>query len=364
VSPYDLGVPGGVQGQVLGLAAALAGGGDDVLVIGPGPTATWPHTTRGLRCWSAGPSVGIRANGSVAPIARSPLASTRARQTLARFGPRVVHVHEPFVPGPAWAATRPGSARLVVTFHRAEAGLGYRLAGPLLRPALERADQLVAVSEAARATLQSVVGPLARGVTIVPNAVDLSRAIAARRSPVDAAGPTVVFVGRHERRKGLEVLLDAFARLEGSPTLRIVGDGPLRRPLEAAHGGSEPGGPRVVFLGRLDADETAREMAGADVLVAPSLGGESFGVVLLEAMASGTAVIASDLPGYRLAGGDAARYVAPGDPVELAQVLGTLLAAHEERSELTSRGEARAAEHGLEGLASAYRRLYQAVLAS
>lgn len=361
VAPYDLAVPGGVQAQVLGLARALSTAGDQVLVVAPGHPSRWPLGepigAAGARIATAGagPTLVVPVNGSRAPVARSPLAGVRTRAALAAFAPDVVHVHEPFVPGPALAAARTGLAPVVGTFHRAGADRAYRLLGPAFASLARRLAARVAVSEAARATLESVVGALWAGVEILPNAVDLARAAEARADPFPSPGTTVVFVGRHERRKGLEVLLEAFSLLEGEASLWVVGDGPLRRELEARHAGA-----RICFLGRLGDREADRRVAGADVLVAPSLGGESFGVVLLEAMAAGTAVIASDLPGYRLAGGDAARYVPPGSPTALAAGIGELLADRAAREGLAAEGLARASGHGFEALAARYRLRYQA----
>lgn len=362
VAPYDLGVPGGVQGQVLGLARALAGTGDDVLVVAPGDPARWlGRPVDGVRLTGTGAVVSVPANGARAPIAASPLAGRRTLAALARFGPDVVHVHEPLVPGPAAAALRRSVAPVVATFHRAGAGAGYRLLGPVARPLVGRAAALVAVSEAARQTLCAVVGPSAERAEIVPNGVDLDRFDRARRRARRGPGLRVVFVGRLERRKGAEVLLAAVpllrAATEPDPGLAVVvvGDGPLRPRLEAG----APAG--VAFRGRLDDEALADEVAAADVLVAPSLEGESFGVVLLEAMAAGTAVVAADLPGYRLAAGAAARFVAPGDPAALARALGALLADDDARAALVARGLAQAATSGFGALAEAYRGRYRRV---
>jgi phosphatidylinositol alpha-mannosyltransferase len=273
VAPYDLGVPGGVQGQVLGLARALAGTGDDVLVVAPGDPARWlGRPVDGVRLTGTGAVVSVPANGARAPIAASPLAGRRTLAALARFGPDVVHVHEPLVPGPAAAALRRSVAPVVATFHRAGAGAGYRLLGPVARPLVGRAAALVAVSEAARQTLCAVVGPSAERAEIVPNGVDLDRFDRARRRARRGPGLRVVFVGRLERRKGAEVLLAAVpllrAATEPDPGLAVVvvGDGPLRPRLEA-------GAPaRVTFRGRLDDEALADEVAAADAPRAQRLG--------------------------------------------------------------------------------------------
>lgn len=358
VAPYDLGLPGGVQLQVLGLARALAAGGDDVLVVAPGSPERWTigasPAAGVVAAEGVGWSIAVPANGSRAPVAVSPRAGARTRAALARFRPDVVHVHEPFVPGPALAAARARVAPVVATFHRGGVGWSYRCLGPVLAAVADGAMCLVAASEEALATLEAVVGP-GRAVEVLANAVDLGRAGAARHDPCPADRPTVAFVGRHERRKGLEVLLEALRSMDERPDAWIVGDGPLRAGLEARYGGNG-----TAFLGRADDATAARRVAGADVFVAPSLGGESFGVVLLEAMAAGTAVVASDLAGYRLAAGDAARYVPAGDPDCLAGALAELLADGPGRAALVERGLERAAGYGFEAVAGAYRERYLA----
>lgn len=358
VAPYDLGAPGGVQGQVLGLARALASIGDEVLVVAPGQPTTWlgDPAGGGVRVAGTGAVVAVPANGSRAPLAASPLAGRRALAALADFAPEVVHVHEPFVPGPALAATRGARAPVVATFHRAGAGAGYRIAGLLLRPLARRPALLVAVSEAARSTLCQVIGRVADDAEVVANAVDLERFARAKARARPCGRRRIVFVGRLERRKGVEVLLEALRRLPAPVEVVVVGDGPLRGRLTAA----APEGVR--FAGRLEDEAMADEVASADVLVAPSLEGESFGVVLLEAMAAGTAVVASDLPGYRLAAGDAARLVPPGDAAALAAALAGLFADPKARARLVAGGLERAATAGFTAQATAYRERYERLL--
>ncbi|HLI15687.1 MAG TPA: glycosyltransferase family 4 protein [Acidimicrobiales bacterium] len=352
VAPYDLAVPGGVQAQVLGLARALVGLGAEAAVLAPGTPG--PRSAAGLRLEGAGRSLALPANGSRAPVALGPGALARTRRFLASFDPDVVHVHEPFVPGPALASLIVARVPVVATFHRAGAGAGYRLAGLALRRLLGRLDDVVAVSEAARETLLAVVGPGAGRCSIEPNGVDLERFVAA--VPAARAAPVVCFVGRHEQRKGLAVLLEAFASLEIEARCWVVGTGPLSAPLRARYGAD----PRVEWLGVLGDAELASHLAAADVLAAPSLGGESFGVVLLEAMAAGAAVVASDLPGYRDAAGDAACYVPPGDARCLAAALRSLLTDRSRREHLVAAGHRRVAPRGFPALAQRYLARYEA----
>lgn len=321
VSPYDMDVPGGVQSHVAHLAAELRRGGDEVRVIAPGERA------RGDRVVVGG-SVRVPFNDSVAPIALDPRVVRRTREALTTFAPDVVHVHEPAVPWVALAASTAGVAPTVGTYHAwSDSARVYRTARPVLRRVARRLDALVAVSEAACEYHSGALGIPERAFRIIPNAVDVDRFANAQPIPGELP-PTLLFVGRLERRKGLEQLIRALLILKPErPDVRllIVGEGPERDRCQAM----VPARIRsdVVFLGRVDADDLPRFYKSADLFVSPALGGESFGIVLLEAMAAGTAVVASDIPGYRsvLRHELHGRLVPPGDPRALAEAIGTLL---------------------------------------
>src|SRR5437763_1751588 len=177
-----------------------------------------------------------------------------------------------------------------------------------------------------------------------------------KTTPAPTTAPTIFFVGRHEPRKGLAVLLDALAYLPSDIAVWIGGDGPETETLMARAGDD----PRVEWLGRLDDEQVARRLAGADVFCAPSLHGESFGVVLLEAMAAQTPIVASDLPGYRnvARAGQDALLVPPGDSQALARALLDVLERPTMAESLVASGEARAAEFSMDTLAERYLDLY------
>jgi len=360
VCPYALSVPGGVQGQVISIASALAALGCEVAVVAPDDVDSRARggladdlARSGIVVVPAGRTVAVRANGSLAPVALSPVGVRGALRAVRAWRPDVVHVHEPLVPAVAISAVLARIAPAIGTFHRAGAGRLYRAARPLARACLARLDDVVAVSAAARDTLLAVAGAGASRCAIVPNGVATSRFEAAE--PWPSSGPTVVFVGRHEPRKGVSVLLEALDSLPGSTRVWLVGDGPETASLRARFGAD----PRVEWCGRIDDGALARRLSGADVLVAPSLSGESFGVVLLEAMAAGTAVVASDLPGYRMAAGDAARYVPPGDALALGRALRVLLEDADARRSLVAAGRARAATCSVDQVARAYLARYE-----
>jgi phosphatidyl-myo-inositol alpha-mannosyltransferase len=321
VSPYDLTVPGGVQSHVVHLATALRALGDEVELVGPG---TGGH--HGI-----GGSVKVPFNGSVAPIALAPTAARRTRQVLRDLAPDVVHVHEPLVPWAGLASVRADVAPVVGTFHAwSRSARTYRLVRPLGRAVLGRLAAAVAVSEAAASFHAGALGVPRNRFRIIPNGVDVARfADAAPFEDLRTDGrPTLLFVGRLERRKGLEPLVRAFTLLKTArPDLRllVVGDGPERERCQALLP------PRlssdVVFLGRVEQDDLPRYFASCDLYVSPALGGESFGIVLLEAMAAGMAIVASDIPGYRSVARDAVEvsFAPPGDPSALAEAIGALL---------------------------------------
>ncbi|HYA67321.1 MAG TPA: glycosyltransferase family 4 protein [Acidimicrobiales bacterium] len=322
--PYSLSRPGGVQGQVLALARTLRARDHHAVVLAPGDEeAAALAASVGLdeeALVVLGRSVSLPANGSVAPVALWPGAAARAVRAVRNGAFDVVHLHEPLAPGPGYALLGLCREAKVGTFHRAGGSAAYRWLGPLARRAAARLAVRCAVSAEARATAHDALGG---SYELVANAVETERFAGAEPwAPGDAAGPIVMFVGRHEERKGLGVLLEAFERVapsaSGGPTLWVAGRGPETDELRRRFGSSR----RVVWLGAVPDAELASRLRRADVLCAPSLRGESFGVVLLEAMAARTAIVASALPGYEAVAGDDATLVAPGDAGALAEALG------------------------------------------
>ena len=347
LSPYSLSRPGGVQGQVLGLARALRSLGHQVTVVGPGeldPLESDPVEASGGSdhpdVFVMGRPTGLRSNGSVAPVTVSPGAALRAERFVRFGGFDVLHVHEPLAPVAAYGFVARASVPMVGTYHRAGVSRWVPLLKPLVYLVGSRLQVRVAVSEAARDTaMRSSKGEY----EVLYNGVDMERF--ARAEPVPSDRPTVLFLGRHETRKGLSVLLDAFALLERPAVLWVVGDGPQSEVQHRRH----PESDSVKWLGTLNEEEVTARLLGADVLCAPSLRGESFGMVVLEGMAARCAVVASDLPGYRSAAGGHAVLVPPGDVGALSRALGVALADVVEKSGRSSPEALKAAEVHADG---------------
>lgn len=334
VCPYSLDVPGGAQNHVRDLAAALEQRGYHVGVLAPGEDSSGlpPYVT------TVGRAVPVPYNGSVARLSFGPRVAARTRRWLAEGRFDVLHVHEPSVPSVSLLALWAAECPVVATFHTANSrSRTMSSAAALLRPAMEKISARIAVSEAARSTL---VQHLGGEPVVIPNGLDCASFAAANPRPVwQGPGPTLAFLGRtDEPRKGLSVLLDALP-----PLLRQHPDARL---LVAGRGSGEifdaldPASRRAVtYLGQVTDLDRARLLASVWVYVAPQTGGESFGIVLAEAMAAGAAVVASDLPPFRAVLGDG-RYgelFATGDSADAARVIGRLIGSDDARAALRRR---------------------------
>jgi len=347
VCPYSLSIPGGVQAQVLALARELRRGGHEVRVLGPcdGPPPESFVTP-------LGDSLPTSANGSVAPLAPDPSAVLRTVRAIRDEAFDVLHVHEPLAPGPAITTVTLHAAPTVGTFHAAGRSTSYRMLGPMLRRLLERIDRKVVVSKDALALVR---GHLGGEYQMLFNGVETSEIAAV--APRDTDGrPSIFFLGRHEERKGLGVLLAALEQLPDDVVCWVGGEGPDTASLRARFGHDR----RIEWLGRISEDDKLARLRGATVFCAPSLHGESFGVVLIEAMAAGTPVVASSLDGYRNVATDAvdALLVEPGDDRALAEALRRVMADAALAAELVAAGSRRADDFAMSKLAAAYVEIY------
>ncbi len=294
VCPYDLRAHGGVQAQVLGLARWLTQAGHEAYVLAPGVLSEDRLTEAGItadRISSTGGSVAVPYNGSVARIACGPISSLRVRRWLAQTDLDVLHVHEPITPSASALAIRAADVPVVATFHSATPGsLGLAAAGRLFGETIARIDEGIAVSSTAAAVVERHLGLHPR---VIGNGIRLGDFHLAGSLGRWRGGdrPRVTFVGRlRERRKGLAVLLaavDDIVREHHDVEICIAGAGvPV------------PAGRNVRYLGELTDDQRNHLLATSDVFVAPHTGRESFGIVLVEALASGATVVASDLPAF------------------------------------------------------------------
>lgn len=363
VSPYSWDVPGGVQVHVRELSRHLRGLGHDVHILAPGR-----HPGQRGEAHIVGRAVPVRGNGSVARISFGPQVSRAVGRALREFQPDLIHVHEPLVPSVSMHAVLQATVPVVATFHsnvgRQRVGsLWFRLAVPMVRPVWNRLSRRIAVSEAAR---QSVCSRMGDGnVTIVPNGVDVGRFATAHPASLPA-GRHVMFVGRLEERKGFPVAIQAFARLAALyPTVRllVVGDGSERDAVDTLTPDARS---RVDMLGRIDDDRLASYLKAADVYLGPATGGESFGIVLAEAMAAGLPIVASDIDGYRDVARDGleALLVPPGDPEALVAAVREVLDDARLAESLGEGGARRAREFDWDVVTERLLGIYREVLAA
>ena len=360
VCPYSFATPGGVQNHVLGLARYLRSSGHDPHILAPGElsgdAAADPELA--ARFTSAGATVAVPYNGSVARVNFGPVSAARVRRWARRGSFDLVHIHEPVTPSISMLALWAVDAPVVATFHTSTPhSRSMQLAGGVLRAAIEKIDAGIAVSESAR---QVVVRHLGRDAVVVPNGFSYDdfavpglpgSRMPIVRAPAQQAGksrwrggqrPRLSFLGRlDEPRKGLDTLLAALPEIRsGHLDVEVTVAGQGLRHL--------PAGCRA--LGLISDREKAALLASSDVFVAPHLARESFGIVLLEAMASRAAVVASDLDAFSdLLGTRSDGLTSPlgrtfraGDPAALAEaVRQTLSRPDSEQIEAAARNSRR-----------------------
>lgn len=360
VCPYSLDVPGGVQSHVMDLARALRTLGHEVDVLAPadedGPVPDFVTPT--------GRALGIPYNGSVARLSFGPRSYARTRRWIREHDFDVLHLHEPTAPSLSMLALMEADGPIVATFHtsttRSRALTAFQ---PFLQPFLEKVTARIAVSALAR---RVQVQHLGGDAVEIPNGVDVGFYAGARPLPgYPRPGRTIGFVGRFtEPRKGMPVLLRAVGRLVPDfPGLRllVVGRGDPEE-LRKSSGLDD----RLVVLGQVDDETKARALRSMDVYCAPNTGAESFGVVLTEAMAAGTAVVASDIDAFRrvLDDGKAGMLAAVNDDVALADALGDMLSDDARRAELADTATRRVAAFDWSIVATQVLRVYDTAIAA
>lgn len=339
VCPYSLDVPGGVQNHVQDLAEALIALGHHVSVLAPADEESVlpPYVV------PAGRSVPVRYNGSVARLTFGPLSAARVRRWLRAGRFDVLHVHEPLSPSLSMLAVFAARGPVVATFHTAMTrSRAMAAAQGALQLVLERITARIAVSNLAR---RVQVEHLGGGAVEIPNGVAVQRYAQAHPLPgwpgdcQPGAGGTVGFLGRFsEPRKGFPVLREAFVALaRRRPGLRLLvaGPGDAEEEIEQVPPDLRD---RVVFLGAVPERDKPRMLRSVHLYVAPNTHGESFGMILTEAMAAGTPVVASDLDAFRRVVDGAGALFPPGDPEALAAVIERLLDDADARAEMAARG--------------------------
>ncbi|MCW2522999.1 MAG: Phosphatidylinositol alpha-mannosyltransferase [Frankiales bacterium] len=307
VCPYNWDIPGGVQAHVRDLAETLIGLGHEVSVLAPGD-----DETVGLPAYvvPAGKTVAVPYNGSVAHLQFGLVSATRVRRWLRDGDFDLVHVHEPAPPSLSLLTVLLADVPLVATFHSSSTRSRWlQLFDGVVQAVLERLSGRIAVSQSAR---KMIMVHLGADAVVIPNGVRIESYLDAPTLPGypreddgppggdNSAGGTIGFIGRYdEPRKGMQVLLPAVESLVAArPQLRLLVAGrgeesDFRRQLPAALA------PNVVMLGQVSEAEKASLLRSVDVYVAPNTGGESFGIILLEAMAARTAIVASDIDAFR-----------------------------------------------------------------
>ncbi len=362
VCPYSWDIPGGVQAHVRDLAETLLGMGHSVSVLAPGD-----DDTPGLPPYVvvAGKAVPIPYNGSVARLQFGLVSAARVRRWLRDGGFDVVHVHEPAPPSLSLLACMIHDGPLVATFHIATTRSRFLLMfDTMLQPFLEKLSGRIAVSDAAR---RVIVEHLGADAVVIPNGVASARYRAARPLPgYPRHGGTVGFIGRYdESRKGMSVLIAALQRLTAQhPQLRVLVAG--RGDADEFRAGLPRGfARRVELLGQVSEPDKASMLRSVDVYCAPNTGQESFGIVLLEAMAARTPIVASDLEAFRrvLRGGTAGQLFRAGDPDALAGALAAVLADAGLRQRLVAAGDAAVGPYDWSVVAAQVLRVYELAIA-
>ncbi|WP_440104440.1 glycosyltransferase family 4 protein [Streptosporangium sp. H16] len=358
VCPYTWDVPGGVQVHIQDLAEALMADGHHVSVISPAAEGAElpPYVT------SAGRAVPVPFNGSVARMSFGFLSANRVRRWVREGRFDVLHVHEPAIPSLGLLACWVARGPIVATFHASYGNSrSFSVGVPVIMSALEKIGGRIAVSDAARKTLVEFMGGDA---VLIPNGVTVSRYTEGEPLPGWDEGEVIGFLGRmDEPRKGLPVLLEAFALLAAErPALRLLLAGPgdadevLERVPPAFHD-------RIGLLGMVSEEDKVRAYHTVDVFCAPNLGGESFGIVLTEAMSAGAAVLASDIPAFRkvLDDGRAGALFETGDARSLAREAAALLDDPGRRAELSEKARLAVRKYDWSTVARDVLRVYETV---
>ena len=334
VCPYGWDAPGGVQAHIADLRQYLVAKGHSVSVLAP--TAD----EEALPDWvvGAGKPISIPYNGAVARVLFGPIAFAKVKQWISENDFDLLHLHEPAIPSisllACWAAEGP----MVGTFHvSAKKQKASFAIVPILEPVIEKLSARIAVSEAARETL---IAHLETDAVVIPNGIYAERMRGKVRP--EWSGQTLGFMGRfNEPRKGLKVLIDALPIISRFlPEVKVLVAGP-GQPDEFLAQIDTQLRSRIRFLGKLSESEKADFMSSVGAYVGPNTGGESFGIILAEALAGGAAVVASDIPAFDavLEHGKYGKLFKSEDSTDLAKVIIELLRDRNARDEMAKAGQ-------------------------
>ncbi len=354
-----------MQSQVLGLARVMSRQGHDVVLLAPGEVrfdesdpVRFEPPDESFEIVSCGPATPVEANGSIAPIAIGLISCRTTITLLLEREFDILHLHEPLVPGPCMTSLLIAKVPIIGTFHLSGVSASYRYLRPIVTRMARRLTKRCAVSPLASQTAAEWLGG---EYEVLFNGIDLNL-YGFGEEPIDDSTVKILFVGRHEERKGLHDLLRAFVQAsdqsERTLHLDVIGTGPETEYLKAKFQKES----NIDWLGEVDDGQVRNSMGECDILCAPSRSGESFGIVLVEAMASRTAIIASQIDGYVYVADGVARFFPPGDIGELSRILLEVANNFKLCESMVRAGSERATHFELEVLAEEYLRIYQSSL--
>jgi phosphatidylinositol alpha-mannosyltransferase len=361
VCPYGWDTPGGVQTHIRDLTQHLIDEGHYVSVLAPISDESISHEDYVV---NAGKPISIPVNGSVARVIFGPIASSRAKQWIASGDFDLLHLHEPAIPSLSLLACSAAEGPLVGTFHVSTPKKKAIYAiGPILEPIVEKLTARIAVSELARSTLKD---HFETDAVVIPNGIDGQKFSNAKVLEEFSGDYTVGFIGRFEEpRKGLQVLIDSLpivARFIPNVRYLIAGPGESKDFLKEIDPQLRN---RIKFLGRLTDEDKASFLKSIKIYVAPNTGGESFGIILTEALSAGTAVVASDIPAFEavLENGEAGALFINEDSEDLAKTLVSMLKDDQKRNRLASNGKLSAQKYDWQVVAEQIESVYEMAIA-
>ena len=357
VCPYGWDTPGGVQTHIRELTEHLITEGHHVSVLAPVSDDSLEIEDYVV---NAGKPISIPINGSVARVLFGPIASSRAKQWIASGDFDLLHLHEPAIPSLSLLACSAAEGPLVGTFHVSTPKKKAIYAiGPILEPIVEKLTARIAVSELARSTLKD---HFETDAVVIPNGIDGHKYANAKKYPEYSGENTIGFIGRFEEpRKGLQVLIDSLpivARFIPDVKYLIAGPGESKDYIKNIDPQLRN---RIKFLGFLTDEMKESFLKSVKIYVAPNTGGESFGIILTEALSAGTAVVASDIPAFKavLENGDAGTLFTNENSAELAKVLVALLRDGEKREKLSENGKLSAQKYDWQVVAEQIENIYE-----